>query len=255
MLKRVLLIAGHGSSDPGACSPYGKEADETRKVVEELVRQLSNYNVTTDVYPTNRNAYSDVCNGCVQKNFANYDYVFEVHFNSATASAHGVEIFVTTMEVGIAVEQAIVNNIAKLGFTNRGVKRNNFAVIRNAKNKGTSSALVEVCFISNNDDMNRYRNNFSNTCKAIVDGIVSGFGLTKKASTPYNPPPVQSNPSSYLVIITADVLNVRKGPGTSYPIATTVKKNEVYTIIEETNGWLKLKSGAGYISKNYTKRK
>lgn len=64
--------------------------------------------------------------------------------------------------------------------------------------------------------------------------------------------------SSYKVRITADVLNVRKGPGTSYGIATQVKKGQVYTIVaEEKNGdttWGKLKSGAGYISLGYTER-
>ena len=63
-----------------------------------------------------------------------------------------------------------------------------------------------------------------------------------------------SGVSSYTVKITADVLNVRKGPGTSYAVATTVKQNEVYTIVEEQNGWGKLKSGAGWISLDYTKR-
>ena len=60
--------------------------------------------------------------------------------------------------------------------------------------------------------------------------------------------------SGYLVKVTADVLNVRKGAGTGYKIATTVKKNEVYTIVQEYNGWGKLKSGAGWISLKYTKR-
>lgn len=58
--------------------------------------------------------------------------------------------------------------------------------------------------------------------------------------------------SSYLVRITTDVLNVRKGPGTSYNIATTVKRNQVYTIVGETNGWGKLKSGVGWICLAYT---
>lgn len=57
----------------------------------------------------------------------------------------------------------------------------------------------------------------------------------------------------YLVKITAKVLNVRKGAGTSYAVATTVKEGEVYTIVEEKNGWGKLKSGAGWISLAYTK--
>lgn len=58
----------------------------------------------------------------------------------------------------------------------------------------------------------------------------------------------------YTVIITCGVLNVRKGPSTSYGVATTVRKGEVYTIVGEQNGWGKLKSGAGWISLAYTKK-
>lgn len=58
--------------------------------------------------------------------------------------------------------------------------------------------------------------------------------------------------SSFKVKITADSLNVRDGAGTAFKINTTVKINEVYTIIEESNGWGKLKSGAGWISLKYT---
>ena len=67
---------------------------------------------------------------------------------------------------------------------------------------------------------------------------------------------VNSTPSttSYKVKITATSLNVRKGASTSYSVVTTVKKGEVYTIVEENNGWGKLKSGVGWISLNYTER-
>lgn len=59
---------------------------------------------------------------------------------------------------------------------------------------------------------------------------------------------------SYKVKITASVLNVRNGAGTSYKINTTVKKNDVYTIVDEKSGWGKLKSGAGWIKLSYTKK-
>lgn len=64
---------------------------------------------------------------------------------------------------------------------------------------------------------------------------------------------------NYTVKITAKTLNVRAGAGTSYKINTTVKKNEVYTIVEEkkvgSNTWGKLKSGAGWIClTGYTKK-
>lgn len=59
---------------------------------------------------------------------------------------------------------------------------------------------------------------------------------------------------SYKVKITATTLNVRKGAGTNYTITTTVKKNEIYTIVAELNGWGMLKSGAGWIHLGYTKK-
>ena len=67
-----------------------------------------------------------------------------------------------------------------------------------------------------------------------------------------------ANTQPYTVKVMADVLNVRKGPGVSYPVTTEVKRGEVYTIVaEEMNGttvWGKLKSGAGYISLAYTRK-
>lgn len=60
--------------------------------------------------------------------------------------------------------------------------------------------------------------------------------------------------TSYKVKITASVLNVRKGVGVNNPITTTVRKGEIYTIVDESNGWGKLKSGAGWISLKYTQK-
>ena len=190
---RILLIAGHGAGDPGACG-YVIEADETRKVVNAVKSHFNGLNVVVDTYPTSRNAYADVKNGVCQVNFRNYDYVLEIHFNSASPAAYGTEIFVTTSEVGTGVEQAIVNGIAKLGFYNRGVKRENFLVIRTAKNAGTSSALLEVCFVSNQNDVNNYKKQVNNIAKAIVNGIASGFGITGQ-SKPTTVTPVQTTSS------------------------------------------------------------
>ena len=57
---------------------------------------------------------------------------------------------------------------------------------------------------------------------------------------------------SYRVRITADSLNVRKEPNATAKVTTTVKKGNVFTIVEEKNGWGKLKSGAGWINLSYT---
>lgn len=68
-----------------------------------------------------------------------------------------------------------------------------------------------------------------------------------------------STATSYLVKVTTDVLNIRKGPGTNYGTNGAIRDKGVYTIVAESDGpgaskWGKLKSGAGWISLDYTKK-
>ena len=59
---------------------------------------------------------------------------------------------------------------------------------------------------------------------------------------------------SYLARVTANVLNIRKGPGTNYDVVGTIQDKGTYTIVEEKNGFGRLKSGAGWISLDYVKK-
>lgn len=60
--------------------------------------------------------------------------------------------------------------------------------------------------------------------------------------------------ASYLVKVTANALNIRKGPGTNYGTNGIITNKGTYTIIETQGNWGKLKSGAGWICLDYTKR-
>ena len=85
--------------------------------------------------------------------------------------------------------------------------------------------------------------------RCLLSDIVSWVfnkDLTLKGAPAFQP---------YVVIVDTDVLNVRTGPGVSYSIATTVKRGQAFTIVEVKDGWGKLKSGAGWISLEYTKKK
>lgn len=59
----------------------------------------------------------------------------------------------------------------------------------------------------------------------------------------------------YQVRVTAAALNVRKGAGTNYDVADVIRDKGIYTIVEENNGWGKLKSGAGWINLDYTTKR
>lgn len=86
------------------------------------------------------------------------------------------------------------------------------------------------------------------TFRKAVSAAVKGDSVKDE------PAPVTPAMTPYKVKITASVLNVRKGAGTKYGINTTVKNGEVFTIVDESNGWGKLKSGAGWISLKYTSK-
>ena len=186
-MVKILLIAGHGAGDPGAVGNGLQEATETRDVVNRLAPLLKAKGATVTVLNQNINAFASIQRGQIPFTKA-YDYVFEVHFNSAGATtAQGTEIYVTTSEGAVAVEQKVMDKLSKF-FNNRGVKRTNFAVIQTAKNMGMSSALLEVCFVSNTSDATKYKANKQAIVQAIADGIAEGFGL-KGSSTVATPAP------------------------------------------------------------------
>lgn len=94
---------------------------------------------------------------------------------------------------------------------------------------------------------------FSTLKTGAITGVVkeSAINELNNSSSINN---VTNNNLSYKVKITADALRCRKGPGTNYAVNSIIKDKGVYTIIEERNGWGKLKSGAGWISLDYTSK-
>lgn len=79
-----------------------------------------------------------------------------------------------------------------------------------------------------------------------IDDVEKGSANTVVATT-----------QSFLVEIICDELNIRQKADFNSKVVGTVKRGEVYTIIQEENGLGKLKSGVGYISMNpkYIKKK
>lgn len=83
--------------------------------------------------------------------------------------------------------------------------------------------------------------------------INEGQAVEKKETTT-----AESN-NSYLVKVTADVLNIREKASTDSKITGQIKDKGTYTIVAESNGkgatkWGKLKSGAGWISLDFVER-
>lgn len=88
----------------------------------------------------------------------------------------------------------------------------------------------------------------------VNEKLANNTAPAAKPTTTQTAKPVSSTTKEYKVRVTANVLNIRKGPGTSYPVVGSIRDKGVYTIVDSKSGWGKLKSGAGWIYLNYTKK-
>lgn len=98
---------------------------------------------------------------------------------------------------------------------------------------------------------------YGNKILTILNKITGGAENPEAAPIPH-PPAAPPETAGYTVTTTCDVLNIRTGAGTDTATAGQIAESEgkknLYTIVEEQNGWGRLKSGAGWICLSYTKR-
>lgn len=92
------------------------------------------------------------------------------------------------------------------------------------------------------------------TISTVKAGAISGI-VDKKYLKKYDSELVAAPGfDPYVIAVTGDVVNVRAGAGTQYKVNTQVKENQLYTIIDEKDGWGKLKNGFGWISLEFTRK-
>lgn len=148
---RIVVNAGHTKIGKGiGAYKYLNESRETRRIAYHLLYLLSgtNHDVIPAIYDVSSNNLKEAVtlsnNKCA-------DLFISIHLNAG--GGEGVECYTwkgekTTQAVNIC------NNIAALGFRNRGVKDGSgLYVIKHTK---APAVLVECCFVDNENDRNKY---------------------------------------------------------------------------------------------------
>ena len=123
--------------------------------------------------------------------------------------------------------------------------RTTWNLVQACESTGQFNILTSTAYTKSKDYLKRGDILLSNGHTVIV--LADGTKANQIAATVITA-------STYKVRITTNLLNVRLQPNINSSINGQVKKNDVFTIIEEREGWGRLKSGAGWINLDYTQR-
>lgn len=198
---------------------------------------------------------------------AKCDLSVSIHFNASgdgktfnTGEGLSVHIHADSSKVGDSkklADKVLANLIKGTTQKNRGIVKQELALC-NCAAMGTKAAILcELAFMTNAREAMELMANakFHKECaQEIAQGICTYLGVAyvkeKVATT------TAVSAGTYIVEIIVNALNYRKGPGTNYNVAGSVKKGERYTIIETSGSWGQLKSKSGWInvSSDYVKK-
>ena len=256
MAKKIYIDPGHSNVDPGAVG-YEVERDLNEKVSKFMNEYLlANYECETKVDPVSNNSLNAVANAA---NAWGADLLVSNHFNAGGGDGYEVLIY---SEARRELGEIFNKHVKAIGQNSRGVKlRPGLAVLRLSD---MPAVLNEGAFVDNLKDIQDWNEDheLKKMGEAYAKAAAEYLNLPKKTSVAKpvekNEVKVETNTNTfkpYIVRVTASALNVRKGPGTNYGVVMTIRDKGSYTIVEEANGsWGKLKSGAGWISLDYTKK-
>lgn len=267
---KVAVDAGHGSNTAGKRTPDGWREHWinvcTASFCEQALRRCGIDVLRVAWDDNNAKDDEDVALSTRQKlikaNKCNVSVSFHANaYGNGWNDAQGVETLISDKAPGDSRALAnIVQSYLIKGTPqkNRGVKTQSLAMC-NCTSLGVKAAILcEIGFMTNKVEADLMKTDrfCKEQAEEVAHGICDYLGVKYIAYGGSTVADIvteaKNTPTGYLVKINTDVLNVRAGAGTSYPVTTQVRRGQIYTIVDEVNGWGRLKSNAGYIKLSYT---
>ncbi len=182
-IKKVTVHAGHNPSGKIACgaSDLLDESTEARYITKKVIKLLKKngikaVNCTVNNGTSQGDVLRKICAKCNAVTDA--DLHISIHFNSGRADKKGdgkvggTEVLLTqNIDDKGDIARRICNQMAKLGFTNRGVKTKTGLYFLNRTK--APALLVEVCFVDDKDDYMLYKSDRDDVAKAIVKAVIN----------------------------------------------------------------------------------
>ncbi len=238
----VIVDAGHGSIDGGACQNGLKESEMNWSIATALKAELQTY-WGVKVYLTRGSSEYNSNTGRGRFGLSlNADLVVSVHHNSGSATASGVEVYGTVNPTHSAMVsklgKMICTKVSAVGLHNGGYRtrtsgsdssRDYYTLIDEAVRSGIPGMIIEHCYLSNPTDAAFIGNpvNRKKVATADATAIAEYFGLVKRGV---------SNGGSLTLNRTYSALFVSSAKGTytsSNTAVAVVDVNGVITAVGE----------------------
>lgn len=176
-MRKIIISAGHGGSDPGASANGYIERDLAIELRSLLVKELKSRGIDPLVDPDKNKLLETLT--WLRGKFGNKDILLDLHWNSGGGT--GIEVIIPdgASQFEKTLAQALADKISEITTWKKrggGVKpesdtaRKKLGWMRpNAEN-----ILIEMCFIDNKLDMSIYNANKQAIVKSIVN-VLSQF--------------------------------------------------------------------------------
>lgn len=192
---KVCIDAGHGGKDGGAQGATVAEKWITLDVANRVAQKLRNSAIEV-VLTRDSDYFVELAERANLSNRAGADVFISIHCNSASPEARGTEVWTYPGEAqDRRLAQDILSRlVARTGFRDRGVKEENFAVLRLTR---CPAALVELGFISNpqEEQIMKTFDYQDQASTAIVEGIKEFAGIREPEEPPTEvEPPAEVDP-------------------------------------------------------------
>jgi N-acetylmuramoyl-L-alanine amidase len=185
-MVKIMIDAGHDENTAGKRSLDGslREFQFNKVVAEKMVYMLNQYeNVELSLA---HNIHDGIDQSLKERtdlaNQLKVDCYISIHANAGNTSARGIETYIhpnADSETYVLARAIHDNTVILTKQNNRGIKRNDFHVLRETNMK---AVLIECGFMTNVDDLHLLKSEgYRHLCaEGIVRGLVAYYDLKSK---------------------------------------------------------------------------
>ncbi len=170
--KTFIIDAGHGGHEIGSKNNQINESEYSLEIAQKIQQLAKEKNINV-ILTRNGNDFLDLQSRVDKINELNPDLVISLHLNSSTSKElKGAEVYIKKDNTDTQTEKLgneLTGLISINSIENRGLKKANFKILRDAK---VPTFLIELGFVSNEKDAETLK---STRHKNLIAEKIVGF--------------------------------------------------------------------------------